>query len=97
MYDRVVQREWFYCYCLLLLGILCTVCSADQVLTKTKPSPNVITKDDELNRKPIGPLNKYELLNSYPTLFSTSYKATNENLVQIYDSNLFLCVARRNP
>lgn len=88
MHSRAILVALLRLYVVLQLGIICTVSFAAQILAKTKTAPCVITRDEEMMQKPIGPFNKYELLNSYPTIFSTTHLRRDENLIQIYDSNL---------
>ena len=72
MHDRVILFLWLRLHLVLQLGIICTVSFAGQILAKAKTAPCIITRDEEMMQKPIGPFNKYELLNSYPTIFSSS-------------------------
>ena len=48
-------------------------------------SPLVISKDEELAQKVIGNLNQYELINSFPTIYSTDQKKHSDNLLQFCD------------
>ena len=90
MHNKVILIALLRLHVVLQLGIICTVSLAAQILANTKTAPCIITRDEEMMQKSIGPLNKYELLNSYPTIFSTRQERTNENLIQIYDSNLYI-------
>ena len=56
----------------------------DMMLNDYESSP-VISKDEELTQKTIGPLNQYELINSFPTMYSTDRKRDSDNLLQICD------------
>lgn len=73
---------------LIRVAILCTVCFCSEIVVEKKETTFIISNDEELNLKPIGPLNKYELLNSFPSYFSTDKRKDHENLIQIYDTNL---------
>lgn len=77
---------------LIRVAILCTVCYCTEIVVENKEVTMVISKDEELNQKLIGPLNKYELLNSFPSYFSTDKKKKQHDLIRIYDSNLFVVV-----
>ena len=71
------------------LVILFTTLKASDVVIEERESSTIISKDEELIRKSIGPLNKYELLNSFPSMYSTEVRKKGDNLLQVYDSNLY--------
>lgn len=74
----------------LLIGfaIIATVCICNEIVIEKKETTLIISKDEELNQMPIGPLNKYKLLNSVPKYFASERKKRKNNLILIYDTNL---------
>lgn len=73
---------------LFVFFILCTVLRAESLVVERKKESTMISSNEELNEKQIGPMNQYELLNSFPSLFSTNKRIGKENLLLVYDSNM---------
>ena len=73
----------------IMLLMTCTVfvSGMDIMQNDYEPSP-VISKDEELAQKTIGPLNQYELINSFPTMYSTERKRNSDNLLQFRDYSM---------
>ena len=67
---------------------LYSVCYGMEVVVERKQSTMVISDNEELHQKAIGPLNKYELLDSLQSYFKSDKKESSNNLILIYDSNL---------
>ena len=82
--SKVGGRNLLWILIIVLLGFV----TANDVVIEERQNSVIISKDEELIRKPIGPLNKYELLNSFPSMYSTEFKKKENNLLQVYDSNL---------
>lgn len=70
--------------------VLFSVLRAENVLVDNRKSVLMISSDEELNEKQIGPLDQYELINSFPSIFSTNKKTGKENLLFVYDNNLWV-------
>ena len=69
-----------------LLFMICTTLSnCMDMIFEDYESPLVISKDEELAQKVIGNLNQYELINSFPTIYSTDQKKQSDNLLQFCD------------
>ena len=83
--SKVGRRNLLWIFFVVLFITL----TANDVVIEERQSSVIISKDEELIQKPIGPLNKYELLNSFPSMYSTEAKKNEENLLQVYDSNLW--------
>ena len=73
----------------LYATILCTICLCSEVVVERQENAFIISNDEELHQKLIGPFGKYELINSFPSYLSTEKKDRNAGLVQIYDSNMY--------
>lgn len=70
--------------------VLFAVLSAESVVVDKRKSVLMISSDEELNEKQIGPLDQYELINSFPSRYSTNKKTGKENLLFVYDNNLWV-------
>ena len=70
--------------------VLFSVLRAENVLVDNRKSVLMISRDEEMNEKQIGPLDQYELINSFPSIFSTNKKTGKENLLFVYDNNLWV-------
>ena len=73
-----------------IMVVLFTVLSAESVVVDKRKSVMMISSDEELNEKQIGPLDQYELINSFPSRYSTNKKTGKENLLFVYDNNLWV-------
>ena len=73
---------------LFVFFILCTVLRTESLVVERKKESTMISSNEELNEKQIGPMNQYELLNSFPSLFSTDKRIGKENLLLVYDCNM---------
>lgn len=70
--------------------VLFAVLSAENVVVDKRKSVLMISSDEELNEKQIGPLDQYELISSFPSRYSTNKKTGKENLLFVYDNNLWV-------
>ena len=70
--------------------VLFSVLSAENVVVDKRKSVLMISSDEELNEKQIGPLDQYELISSFPSRYSTNKKTGKENLLFVYDNNLWV-------
>ena len=68
--------------------ILFSACYCMEVVVERKQPMLVISDNEELHQKLIGPLNKYELLDSFQSYLKPDKKESANNLILIYDSNL---------
>lgn len=66
-----------------------SLANAAEVVLQKKQSSTVISSAEELAQIMIGPMNKYKLMNSLPTVYSTTLREHKESLLQYYDSNLY--------
>lgn len=74
--------------CILVLICFVIPSRAVDVFIEDYDISHIISKDEELERKSIGPFNKYELINSFPTMYSTDREKKMESLPQIYDYSM---------
>lgn len=75
----------------LTIAMVVSMVNAEEVVLQKKQSSTVISNAEELARIVVGPMNKYELMNSLPTVYSTTLREHKESLLQYYDSNLYDC------
>ena len=73
----------------LTIAMVISLSNAAEVVLKKKQSSTVIGNSEGLAQSMIGPMNKYKLMNSLPTVYSTTLREHKENLLQYYDSNLY--------
>ena len=73
----------------LTIAMVISWANAAEVVLKKKQSSTVISNSEELAQIMIGPMNKYKLMNSLQTVYSTTMREHKENLLQYYDSNLY--------
>ena len=85
-----------YCHvkCAVVMCMLVMFCCvipsrAVDVFIEDYDTSHIISKDEELERKSIGPFNKYELINSFSTMYSTDREKKMESLPQIYDYSMY--------
>ena len=76
----------------LTIAMVVFLAKAEEVVLQKKQSSTVISNAEELARIVIGPMNKYELMNSLPTVYSTTMSEHNESLLKYYYSNLYVYV-----